>query len=538
MFYVPYQVRGSRKLLDPVAKVQLLMSRTGANDWRTLQEAKPGVQGFSFHAPEDGEFWFALRHLDRRGRPWPNATVQPQMRIVVDTEKPTLTLAGTASTSGDVIVRYEARDENLDATTLTIESRAAGAPWSPLTLETPDIAQPNRLVGRARRRPAAKSEPVELRASIADRAGQRVSASATVAPVAIHGPALRNPFVGANHKGQQATAGQSVPQAITNPFATASQLPAQDWPATNELPQTLPQQAPPSSNPYTAAGQASTNRTPAKLVGDRPLNSGLSHPVSDGPQTLRLTPLPPIDQPENSASHQPLQPQRSPASNDWQAARPPAESTSRVVNSKTFDIEYDLQSVGPWGVSKIELWGTHDDGRTWRSFGVDSDSRSPFRVTVPTAGTYGFRILVDGANSAGSPPPQAGDTAELTVSIDLQPPTAELLDANLGEGNLSDHLLVSWTASDTNLEPRPIALFYSSYPNGPWSTIASGLENTGSYTWRIERHVPERFYLRLEARDTAGNLATFQTPAPIELPRPQPSGRLRSVRPITSDGHR
>jgi hypothetical protein len=145
--------------------------------------------------------------------------------------------------------------------------------------------------------------------------------------------------------------------------------------------------------------------------------------------------------------------------------------------------------------------------------------------------------LVDGAKSAGSPPPQAGDPPELTVSIDLQPPTTELLGADLGEGNLADHLHVRWTAADTNLEPRPIALFYSSYPNGPWSTIASGLENTGSYTWRIERHVPERFYLRLEARDTAGNLATFQTPSPIELPRPQPSGRLRSVRPIASDQH-
>ena len=140
---------------------------------------------------------------------------------------------------------------------------------------------------------------------------------------------------------------------------------------------------------------------------------------------------------------------------------------------------------------------------------------------------------MDGANSAGAAPPRPGDAAELVVSVDLQPPTAELLAADLGQGNLSDHLLVRWSATDTNLEPRPIALFYSSFPNGPWSTIASGLENTGSYTWRIERHVPGRFYLRLEARDKAGNLATFQTPSPIALARPQPTGRLRSVRPIT-----
>ncbi len=66
--------------------------------------------------------------------------------------------------------------------------------------------------------------------------------------------------------------------------------------------------------------------------------------------------------------------------------------------------------------------------------------------------------------------------------------------------------------ADNNLEPRPISLFYSSRSTGPWSAIATNLENTGEYAWRVERYVPTRFYLRIEARDTAGNLAAFQTP--------------------------
>ena len=64
---------------------------------------------------------------------------------------------------------------------------------------------------------------------------------------------------------------------------------------------------------------------------------------------------------------------------------------------------------------------------------------------------------------------------------------------------------------------------------------STGLENTGEYTWRLERHVPDRFYLRLEARDIAGNLAAYQTPAPIMLNRPQPTGRLRGVQPVAAD---
>ena len=42
-----------------------------------------------------------------------------------------------------------------------------------------------------------------------------------------------------------------------------------------------------------------------------------------------------------------------------------------LVNARTFDVEYDLQAVGSWGVAKVELWGTQDGGKTWVSYGVD-----------------------------------------------------------------------------------------------------------------------------------------------------------------------
>ena len=532
MLFIPYQIKPnhlkqSGKRLDPIAKVQLLSSRTGANDWAKLQEAEPNVQGFRFHAPEDGEYWFALRHLDRRGQPWPKAKVQPQpqpqMRIVIDTAPPEITLEGSPDATGEIIIRYEAEDANLQTDSLMLEVRGVGNRWSPLRLGEPDINQPNRLVGRVRWRPPTGAESIDVRAAIADRTGQRGKANTAIAVRAAQ-PALTGPSL-------------SSP-TTTNPLLQAAQLPSQDWPANNRL--TRPAktaQAPPQSNPYTVAGRTRPSRTPAKLVGDGLPDLRLPSNVGSGPQTLRVTPLGPDNAPPLMEKPQPsLRParERATAQSDWAPvpAQSPADLAARVVNSRTFDIEYDLQSVGPWGVSKVEIWGTHDDGRSWRSYGVDPDNRSPIRVTVPAAGTFGFRILVDGANSAGSSPPQSGDAPELNVSVDLQPPTTELLAAELGQGNLADHLLVRWAATDTNLEPRPIALFYSSYPNGPWSTIASGLENTGKYTWRIERHVPGRFYLRLEARDTAGNLATYQTPSPIALARPQPTGRLRSVRSI------
>ncbi len=496
LFFIPYQVNQLDGTKNQIAKVQLLVSQDGATGWRTLQEAAPNVRGFGYHAPKDGEYWFALRHLDPQGKPWPNETIQPQMRITVDTTQPKLQVAGTLGDSGTIRVQYESHDSNLRPESLLVEARAVGGVWSRVQLGPPDVSQPDRLEGRAHWIFPHTAKSIEIRASISDKAGHQAQ-SATEVTVA--GPAFSMPIAATT---------------TADPFQAVSKLPSREWPANNRLPSpssslsALPSvETPPLRNPYTVAknpiakNRSGQGQASAQLVGDRRRNE--------------------------------------PSDNGWAPPlKPTLDSTAeaglsdRMVNSLAFDIEYDLESVGPWGVSKVELWGTHDDGQTWQSYSVDSDNRSPVRVSVPGEGVYGFRILVDGANGVGATPPRSGEKAELIVAVDLQAPRAELVSTELGQGNLADHLLLRWSAEDRNLEPRPIGLFYSTYPNGPWSTIASGLENTGSYTWRLQRHMPNQFYVRLEARDQAGNLTTHQSSTPISLSRPQPTGRLRSVRPI------
>ena len=118
---------------------------------------------------------------------------------------------------------------------------------------------------------------------------------------------------------------------------------------------------------------------------------------------------------------------------------------------------------------------------------VDDDHRSPLVVTVDEEGLYGFRIVVDIAGSAAATPPSPGDAPELVGLRRFAPPVVELTAIERGDGNLADHLIFRWKVADDNLEPRPIALFYSSRPTGPWSAIATNLEDTGEYAWRVER---------------------------------------------------
>jgi len=512
---IPYQVQSASRLEGQLDKVELLVSRDGVTDWKSLGKAESNVQGFRYFAPTDGDYWFALQLFDRRGRLLQAGPIQPQLHVVIDTAAPTLSIAGSLDAEGAIVLRYEATDRNLKPTALAIQSQTAGQAWVDVPIGRHDVQQSDRLMGRIRL-PAATGATrswgrgsVKFRASIADRAGHETRATTEVL---LDGPQLH---------ASGALRLDRMPVAVTPgalaPAAAATMAP------------------PPSQAPYaTAAGQRSgsgranldwpayepARRSPAQLISSNRANPTAATAATLPAQVPRQLPgLAPGSESQGWVGKSSLSGGR-------------ANKAMRMVGSRTFDIDYDLDSVGPWGVAKVELWGTYNQGQTWESYGVDHDNRSPVRVTVPKEGIYGFRILVDGANGASAPPPHPGDPPELVVRVDLNRPAAQLQPIEHGRGNLVDHLVLRWTASDDNLEPRPISLFYSSSPQGPWSTIAARLENTGQYFWRLQRCVPEQFYLRLEVRDTAGNLTIVQSPTPVTLERPQPTGRLRGVRPI------
>jgi hypothetical protein len=209
---------------------------------------------------------------------------------------------------------------------------------------------------------------------------------------------------------------------------------------------------------------------------------------------------------------------------------PPGERPL-MVNSRSFDLEYEVDGIGPSGIAKVELWGTRDGGHTWSSYGVDSDNRSPIRANVDGEGLFGFRIVVQSGNGLGGLPPHAGDAPDLWVTVDLTKPNVRLVDATAGDGPHSGELLIRWEASDAALAARPITLLFSDRPGGQWSIIAAGLENTGGYAWRPDSRAPDHIYLRVEARDEAGNIGTFEASQPVTLDRIRPEGHIRAVRP-------
>lgn len=220
---------------------------------------------------------------------------------------------------------------------------------------------------------------------------------------------------------------------------------------------------------------------------------------------------------------------RTAAAEDSHASEP-SDAGWQMVNSRTIAIDYEVASLGPWGVSAVELWGTRDGGQSWRRYAVDDDNRSPVTATVEGEGDYGFRVLVHSAGGFPAAPPKRGDPPEALVRVDLVHPEATLTSVEQGTGNLADQIMIRWSASDAQLAQHPVTLYYSAQPAGPWSIIAANLVNSGSYAWRADRHLPEQLYVRLEVRDAAGNTTTYQTADPIVINRPRPQVRIREIR--------
>jgi hypothetical protein len=210
----------------------------------------------------------------------------------------------------------------------------------------------------------------------------------------------------------------------------------------------------------------------------------------------------------------------------------------RMVNSRTFELEYDVDSVGPSGIGRVELWGTRDGGRTWRSFVADDGNRGSLRVTVDEEGMYGFCIVAANGAGVGGKPPAAGQKPEMILGVDLTKPVAQILSAQQGVDVEFGKVVIAWQADDQYLADRPVTLSYSANRSGPWTQIATGLENTGRYVWLIDSRIPPRVYLRLEVRDLAGNVGVHETGETVAVDASCPTVHIRGVRPVeptTSD---
>jgi hypothetical protein len=531
---IPFSLRTGGAAESQPASVRVFVSWDKGKSWHFYDERKPEDTRFRFRAKQDGEFWFATQVMDRAGKPASSEPRSPQLRLIVDTQRPQLLIHTNVDSSGQVNLSWSAADATLRPASLKMEYQDASGTGGPWEMVNVGVAPSNTVTatGQTSFLPATSSRTINLRAEITDAAGnmayfsQRVSLvpakSKESGGLTYSPPPDPSAVPWANGKAPAATVGVAPESAI----AAAPKLePVEESvriPNANEEP--------------AAAGPgrlASTRVAEERLPEPEPAIQRL--PTSDssdihGP--AEPMPAPPMPAAPEIAPLPPSVMEQMPMPQPAEQIDAPTAARPRLTNTRRFSLDYDIQSVGPEGVSAVELWGTNDGGRSWSKWGTDPDHTSPFDVEVNHEAAYGFRIVVVGKNGLATSTPQAGDAADIWVGVDLTRPQAKLTGAAYGQGEAAGKLDITWQADDPNLGSRPVTLSIGDRPDGRFTPIATAIPNTGHFLWEYDPRSPRRIYLRLEVRDDAGNIGIDQLTEPIKVEGLEPKAQIRGITPV------
>ncbi|HJT77088.1 MAG TPA: hypothetical protein VJ739_07770, partial [Gemmataceae bacterium] len=470
-FRLPFNLdeRERQKLRE----IQLYV-KYGDEGWACRETAQPSQRAFTFHAAQDGEYSFNIVTVDKAGRPTPADVTHeaPALVVVVDTAAPDLQVIpvpAAVSPSGEDCLRCVVRDANPDPSTVKLEYQAADKSWKALE---PVPGSPDLF-----RCPGKASWSGRLRASATDRADNHATRE-----VALEGPAA--------------------------PHVTASAAPAHVETRSEKVavpaPKPMPVTAGPDLNPPIV-------RTSVKMPAE-------PAPRHEPPAVAHHEPMPPVHT-EPAPAHRCACP----------AEREQGMANRQLLNSTHAVLDYRIDQVGPSGVSKVEVWMTADEGKTWQRLCEDRNHRSPVEFDLPREGLYGICIVVTNGNSISDPPPTAGTTPDWWIEVDTTRPTAQLQSVRPGSAEDAGTLLITWAASDKNLGNDPVDLYYATNQNGPWSPIGRGLRNDGAYRWTAPRDGTGQYYIRMDVTDRAGNLTRCETPQAVVLDLTHPKAKVLSV---------
>ncbi len=533
---IPFRISATNNPTHQPVEVQLFVSANRGASWIPAGAVRPEAGKIIYRAARDGEYWFCVRTKDVSGNIRPSGIKTPGLRVLVDTAKPKLRLDVWRGINGDVTARWDVFDSSLNPQSLKIESRRSGSndAWTPLTVNRRRSGQPNTSYLDSVTWKSAT--PVEVRVAVSDTAGNVAQQTAKAGVSSANGGSRRSPGDFASPRTAAAQADQPRqpnPPARSTPWPEAN---AHSRPlTTNQTGQPGPaNSASPGSGAFTDPFYApgSSNRSLGETTNDGMVRNPASRGVTPDIPPLRPLGATGIGAMESRDSTWPTNPRTN--NTPIRATSVPDGKPKWLVNTSSFELSYDLGAVPQADLRAVELWGTRDGGQSWRRFSIDEDRHSPMVVRAEGEGVYGFRLLLQRQNGPVELPPRRGESPDLWVEVDQTAPFCQLTQVDQFGGVRGNQLIISWEARDPNLAQRPITLKYSHRPRGPWRTIESGLENTGSYVWLMKGAVPAKIYFRLEVRDAAENVGVFTaSERAVEPDRAPSQGRLHGVAPVT-----
>lgn len=476
-FRIPFQFDADELQRLGAREIQLFVSLDQGNTWKQVESVLPDAGRFTYEAVQDGEHWFSVRTIAGEGLSYPAGPHQPGLKVIVDTVPPELTIGLRESEPGRVRLSWSVTDRHPDLSTLELEYlESEQTDWESVHIRPMEQGQTTWTV----------SSPglVKVRGRFQDLAGNVVEAAAECR-------------VSQSEDGPNARPDFSRPVAADQPLMPSLADHGADEPALTAIPPMppIPPAAPEPVSPPAGSATLPEANTPAVI-----------RPAKTSPPPVREVP----------------------AADDNDVRK-----TEHLVNSDTFRIGYQVENVGPSGVSKVDLYITEDGGNVWFHYGSDPDKTSPYQVKVPRDGTYGFTFRITSGAGLVAIPPQPGERPDIVVIVDRVPPVATL--HPIRHGQEQNQILIEWNAHDRQLADQPVSLFYTSQSTGPWEVIENRLPNTGRYVWTVPASLERKFYIRLEVRDAAGNVTRVETHQPFTIDHARPRAQVTEVEALKAD---
>jgi hypothetical protein len=473
-----------------IRELLLFATKSQAERWELVARETAEKDVFNFKATEDGFYWFTMMVVDKKGNRDPKDinSAPPGLKVLIDTKAPIINLKSAEKQGDDVVVTWAIQEAYPDWKTLKLEARGSDGKW--YRVEAQGVA-----TGSARIPRGVSAGISQVRMELFDVAENRGESGIkdvtepvvpiigkTEIPLAPLNDPMRNPIRNVSGEG---------------PLPEIAPVPNRDEAIPPNTPQPIAR-----TTPKNSVNRENTNTDQPKAETTPSLN----------PNERRLADLVPI-------------------------------------NVSRFDMSFDVESRGPSGISKAQLWVTRDDGKTWKLWTEQDRSESSIEVDLDVKGNpqlegvYGFKVVLVSGGGLTKGQPKGGDLPDYRVDVDLTAPEIDLYPP-VPDPKERDSLILRWKAHDRNMTSSPITLEWSEKKEGPWSPIAtqeirdtsySGgpparrLPNIGSHAWKVAPNVPARVFLKISARDTAGNVSEAITDTPVLVDLSKPEAKIQGI---------
>ncbi|MDB5311885.1 MAG: hypothetical protein JWO38_6087 [Gemmataceae bacterium] len=572
---------------DPktIRKVELYACKNGDQVWQLVAVAPPTQSAFAYTAPEDGRYWFHIVIEDLKGGKDPaNLTTEPPaMKVLFDTKPPAVVFTSARRNGEEVVVEWKVDDlfPKDDATRVYFRPASAVEGWQEVSLLS---LPPNSRTGV--RFQAGTTGPVVVKVVGTDLAGNTGEGLKEIAAA------------GATQSTISLSPGTSTATAPTTPATTP--LPTLPAPASGPAspagavippPDAIaPPAGPGPLGPLTPPGPVAPAvgpSTPPAPGNPAALTPGSVVPLAIAPTAPVTPPAAPVNPPMVAPTVVPSGPVVAPSSTpgspqpvptfDPRSSLTPAGASglapapgsqpgggpanpgpvvemtrAQVINTTRFDLNFQVEQKGPSGISRVDLWVTRDDGRSWVWWSQHDGRETAVKVNLGTQtntqpeGAYGFRIVPVSGAGLSEATPVAGDAPDIRVVVDVSAPVVRIFPA-VSDPASPDALMIKWEATDRNFSDDPITLEWSEGPTGPWRPVATAsgdgvmqvgttaaviarrLPNTGNYAWRVPTGLPPRVYLKVTARDAAGNTTEQVTQQPLLIDLMKPRAKITGI---------